>query len=522
MGGGSVAAVGGGGGDGKDYPGKVTKYVTFTALSAAAGGLIFGYDIGISGGVTSMAGFLKPFFPAVYRKEELHHSANQYCKFDSQILTLFTSSLYLAATFASFVGSKLSNKYGRKVLMTWGGLIFLVGAIFNAAAVHISMLILGRILLGTVPLYLSEMSPHKSRGKFNVLFQLSITLGIFAANLVNYGTGFIHGGWGWRISLGGAAVPAIMMMALSWFLFDTPTSLLERGKKDEAKAQLQRVRGVANVDLEFNDIMNASEASKSVGNPWSNLLKRQYRPQFIMSFMIPFLQQFTGINVVMFYAPVLFKTLGFGSSASLASAVITGLVNVGATFISVFGTDIWGRRPLFFVGGGIMFVFQGVLAALIGSQFGYSGQAIDLSKGIAVLIVMCICAFVAAFAFSWGPLGWLVPSEIFPLEIRSAAQCVTVGTNMIFTFLIAQVFLKMLCSMKFYLFVFFAVFELVMTVFVFALLPETKNIPIEEMTKIWRDHWYWKRFVVDKDDGKYSRGEGDLEMNLGELKALDH
>lgn len=126
----------------------MTRYVAITCIMAAMGGLNIGYDIGISGGVTSMDPFLKLFFPSVYRKEALDTSTNQYCKFDSQLLTLFTSSLYEAAFFTSFVASSVSKKHGRKVTMFLGGLFFLLGALLNAAAVHISMLILGRILIG--------------------------------------------------------------------------------------------------------------------------------------------------------------------------------------------------------------------------------------------------------------------------------------------------------------------------------------------------------------------------------------
>ena len=150
--------------------------------------------------------FLKLFFPSVYRKEALDTSTNQYCKFDSQLLTLFTSSLYVAALIASFVASFVNKKHGRKVTMFLGGLFFLLGALLNAAAVHISMLILGRILLGvgvgfanqSEPIYLSEIAPYKYRGTFNVLFQLAITIGILIANIVNFLTNKISAGWGWR------------------------------------------------------------------------------------------------------------------------------------------------------------------------------------------------------------------------------------------------------------------------------------------------------------------------------------
>lgn len=123
---------------------------------------------------------------------------------------------------------------------------------------------------------------------------------------------------------------------------------------------LQRIRGLSEKDVEeeFQDIVAASMAAKAVKQPWKNLRDKQNRPSFVMSILIPFFQQLTGINVVMFYAPVLFKTIGFGDNASLLSAVITGGINVVATLVSVYGTDKWGRRILFLLGGTIMFIFQ--------------------------------------------------------------------------------------------------------------------------------------------------------------------
>ncbi|XP_006644257.2 sugar transport protein MST8 [Oryza brachyantha] len=497
------------GGAHKNYPGKMTIFVFLACLVASSGGLIFGYDIGISGGVTSMDPFLIKFFPSVYAKEKEMVETNQYCKFDSELLTLFTSSLYLAALVASLFASVITRKFGRRMTMLGGGVIFLVGAILNGAAADVAMLIIGRILLGigvgfsnqAVPLYLSEMAPARMRGMLNISFQLMITVGILAANLINYFTDKIAGGWGWRVSLGLAAVPAFIMSGGSLFLPDTPNSLLARGKEDEARTMLRRIRGTNDVGPEYDDLVAASEASKAIVNPWSTLLERRYRPQLVMSLLIPTLQQLTGINVVMFYAPVLFKTIGFGGTASLMSAVITGLVNMVATFVSIATVDRLGRRKLLLQGGVQMIIAQLILGTLIAIKFGTAGVA-NISRTYAIVVVLCICVFVSAFAWSWGPLGWLVPSEIFPLEIRSAAQSVVVVFNMLFTFIIAQVFLMMLCHLKFGLFYFFGACELVMTAFVYFFLPETKGIPIEEMDRIWGKHWYWRRFVDGDGDRK--------------------
>ncbi|KAL3675009.1 hypothetical protein R1sor_024957 [Riccia sorocarpa] len=503
-GGGVVAAP-----SGKQYEGRVTLFVAMACIVAASGGLIFGYDIGISGGVTSMDSFLGKFFPSIVRHRR---DRNNYCRYDNQGLQIFTSSLYLAGLVATFFASWTTRNWGRRPSMLIGGISFLIGAILNAAAQNLAMLIIGRIMLGigvgfgnqTVPLYLSEMAPTKLRGALNIMFQMATTLGILAASLINYGTGRVN--WGWRLSLGLAAVPASILTLGGLLLPETPNNLIERSRLSEGRAILERIRGTPNVDAEYDDIVLASEQSKAVQHPFRNLFRRQYAPQLSVALLIPFFQQLTGINAIMFYAPVIFRTIGFGNDASLYSAVITGAVNVVATSVSIATVDRYGRKILFYEGGIQMLIAQILIGVILKYKLPLDTNA-ELGKGWAAAVVVLICVYVAAFAWSWGPLGWLVPSEVFPLEIRSAAQSVTVGTNFLFTFVIGQAFLTMLCHFRWGIFLFFAGWVLIMTLYVAFFLPETKNTPIEEMSYVWKNHWFWKRYVVD---GNYAN---DLEKH---------
>lgn len=345
----------------------------------------------------------------------------------------------------------------------------------------------------SVPLYLSEMAPPQSRGAFNIGFQFCVGIGVFVANLINYGAEKVKGGWGWRISLAMAAAPATILTLGALFLPETPNSLIQHGNDHEkAIKMLQRVRGTTDVQAELNDLIKASEVSKTVKHPFKNLLQRKYRPQLVMSIALPFFQQVTGINVISFYAPILFRTIGLGESASLMSAVVTGLVGTSLTFLSLLIVDKLGRRTLFKIGGVQMFVAQIIIGAIMAAKLGDHG---GLSKANGFLILILICIYVAGFALSWGPLGWLVTSEIFPLEIRSAAQSITVAVGFLFTFLVAQTFLAMLCHFKSGIFFFFGGWVAIMTGFVYLLLPETKNVPIEKMDQIWREHWFWKKIV---------------------------
>ncbi|KAL2487007.1 Sugar transport protein 13 [Abeliophyllum distichum] len=485
------------------FEAKITPIVIISCIMAATGGLMFGYDVGVSGGVTSMDDFLKKFFPVVFRKAKEKGANSNYCKYDNQGLQLFTSSLYLAGLTSTFFASYTTRRLGRRLTMLIAGVFFILGVIFNAAAQDLAMLITGRILLGcgvgfanqAVPLFLSEIAPTRIRGGLNILFQLNITIGILFANLVNYGTAKIKGGWGWRVSLGLAGIPAALLTLGALFVVDTPNSLIERGHLDEGKAVLRKIRGTDNIEPEYLELVEASRVAKQI------------------------FQQFTGINAIMFYAPVLFDTVGFGSDASLYSAVITGAVNVISTVVSIYSVDKLGRRALLLEAGVQMFLSQVVIAVVLGIKV--TDHSENLSKGYAIFVVLMVCTFVSAFAWSWGPLGWLIPSETFPLETRSAGQSVTVCVNLLFTFVIAQAFLSMLCHFKYGIFLFFSGWVFIMSLFVLFLVPETKNVPIEEMTeRVWKQHWLWKRFM----DDSVVEGKGNGEENakkIGNANGFD-
>ncbi|XP_050372686.1 sugar transport protein 13-like [Argentina anserina] len=500
---------------GEEFEAKITHIVIISCILAASGGLMFGYDIGISGGVTSMPDFLKKFFPLVYKRQQIPGLESNYCKYDNQYLQLFTSSLYLAALTASFFASYTTRKLGRKMTMLVAGIFFCVGTILNAAAQNLAMLIIGRLLLGcgvgfgnqAVPLFLSEVAPSRIRGALNILFQLNVTIGLLLANVINYGSSKVTGGWGWRLSLGLAGVPSVLLTIGALIVVDTPNSLIERGKLEEGKAVLKRIRGVDNVDPEFLELLEASRIAREVKHPFRNLLKRKNRPQLIITVFLQFFQQFTGINAINFYAPVLFQTLGFKNDASLYSAVITGSCMVVGAIISIYLADRAGRRVLMLEGAIQMLVSHVGVTIILGLKLKETTSSLD--RGMAILVVVLVCSFVGSFGWSWGPLAWLIASEIFPLETRSAGQSVTVGVNMFFTFVIAQAFLSMLCHLKFGIFLFFGVFVFIMFLFVLFLLPETKGVPIEEMTDvIWRQHWFWKRYIEDdsEDDAKREQG----------------
>uniref|UniRef100_A0A0E0IGX7 Major facilitator superfamily (MFS) profile domain-containing protein n=1 Tax=Oryza nivara TaxID=4536 RepID=A0A0E0IGX7_ORYNI len=506
------------------YDGRVTSFVVLSCVTACLGGIIFGYDIGVSGGVTSMDAFLERFFPEVYRR--MHgggggERVSNYCRFDSQLLTAFTSSLYVAGLATTFLASHVTARRGRRASMLVAGAAIAAGATVGASAAGLATVILGRVLLGVgvgfgnqaVPLYLSEMAPPSRRGAFSNGFQLCVSVGAFVAQLINFGAEKIAGGWGWRVSLAVAAVPAAFLAVGAVFLPETPNSLVQQGEDHgKVRALLSKIRGSdgAGVDDELDDIVAADRCKVTARRGLTLMLThRRYRPQLVMAVMIPFFQQMTGINAIAFYAPVLLRTVGMGESAALLAVVIKQVVGIGATLASMLAVDRFGRRTLFLAGGAQMVISQLLIGAIMAAQLGDDGE---LSQASALLLIVLVAVYVAGFAWSWGPLGWLVPSEIFPLEVRSAGQSIAVAVNFLLTTAVAQSFLAMLCQMKAGIFFFFAAWLVAMTAFVYLLLPETKGLPIEQVGKLWARHWFWRRFVVpDSGDGEEEGGAIDAD-----------
>lgn len=485
----------------QDYHGRLTFYVILVAAVAAAGGLLFGYDIGVTGGVEAYDEFQVKFFPDVY---EARHdtTTSPYCVYDSQKMQAFTSSLFLAGLFSSLFAAKITQTWGRKMTMTLGSIWFLIGVGLTSGAVHIAMLVVGRLCLGfgigfvnqVAPLYLSEMAPVNYRGGLNVCFQLCITIGILFAQLINYGMQSVNHGW--RISLAVAGGPAIALFIGSLLLPESPNSLVERGRPEQARRILERLRGTPQVDAEFNDIVQGVESSKNIRmrESWALLFTKRYSPMLVVTILINMFQQWTGINAIMFYVPVLFSSLGTGRSTALINTVVIGAVNVGCTVIAVLAVDRFGRRFLLVEGGIQCCIMMIIVGVVLGVEFSAVSGTI-LPKPVARGVLAVICLFIAGFAWSWGPLGWLVPSEIQPLETRSAGTAAAVVSNFLWTFVVGQVFLTMLCTMRFGVFLFFAGMLAIMSAFALFFVPETKGLPVERIQVLFARHWFWRKWM---------------------------
>ncbi|XP_015164686.1 sugar transport protein 8-like [Solanum tuberosum] len=445
---------------------KITLYVMSCWIFAAFGGLMFGYDIGISGGVSAMDDFLIKFFPHVYQTK-LHAKENNYCKYDNWLLQLFTSSLYISALFASFFASKAATKLGRKITILIASIFFIVGAVLSAVAENKLMLIFGRILFGvgvgfgneTVPLFLTEVAPIQHRGAVNIMFQLFVTIGIFIANLVNYGTSMIHPN-GWRMSLGFAAIPAVILFIGSFVITDTPTSLVERGNEEQGKSTLMKIRGVSDVEAEYKEIVAACEQAKQqpsdrvfrLTNCWIGL-------KFVLSVPDILVVDLNGDDRIRKLERWVFILAG----VVLAATVLT--------VMKIFVGEIVSEK------------FSVLIHRFDGGDYGEEKQAVeDYVKMVIKFILFALLASALHL-----PILALT-------ETRTTGFAFAVSTNMLFTSIIAQLFLTMLCTMKAYIFFFFSGWIVVMGLFVFFFLPETKGVPIDSMVeRVWMQHPIWKR-----------------------------
>ncbi|CAN6234177.1 unnamed protein product [Urochloa humidicola] len=461
------------GGREHSYSGGLTVSVVAICLMAASCGLVFGYHVGVAGGVTQMESFLKKFFPEVI-SDMKSAKRDAYCKYDNQLLTAFTSSMYIASSVSSLVAGRVTRMVGRQAVMLIGGILFLTGSIINAAAISVAMLIIGQMMLGfgvgfttqAAPLYLAETSPARWRGAFTIAYHIFVCTGSVVANIVNYLTNPIPK-WGWRISLGAAAVPASIVTVGALFVTDSPSSL----------------------------VLRVEEARRNEEGAFKRLRSKFYRPCTVMMVAIPVFFQFTGMVVVFVFAPVLFRTVGFNSEKAILGSAIINLVTLFAVVISTFIVDRFGRKFLFLAGGISMMLCQVLVSWILAEHLG-KHNAVTMARNYAVAVLVLMCLYTFSLGLSWDSLKWVILSEIHPVDTRSVGQAISMSIAFVIYFVQAQVFTTLLCHLKFGIFLFFAACVMTMTAFIAAFLPETKGVPLEAMQVVWSRHWYWRRFIV--------------------------
>jgi sugar porter (SP) family MFS transporter len=362
-------------------------------------------------------------------------------------------------------------------------IIFAAGAILCAVAMSAASLIVGRMIVGlgiglssgTVPVYISEVSPAEARGWQVSLFQLAITFGILLAYVVDYAFARIEG---WRWMFGLAVIPAAIFALGMLYLPESPRWLAMKGNRESARRVLIRIRGAADVETEIEEVEYTIEKAKQ-GGGISDLFAPSLRPALIVGIGLAIFQQVTGINTVIYYAPIILQTAGISSAsgAILATAGI-GVVNVLMTIVSMRLIDRIGRRPLLLTGIGGMAVSLGILSL----SFHISTHSVALAR-IAVISMM---AYVASFAIGLGPIFWLLISEIYPLRIRSSTEGLAAtfnwGSNLVVTLTFLTLVQRFGASRTFLL---YGLFAMAAWIFSYQYVPETKGRTLEEIERFW-------------------------------------
>jgi sugar porter (SP) family MFS transporter len=390
--------------------------IYFIAAVAATGGLLFGFDTGV----------INVALPSL--REQLQLTPSQ----ESMVV----GAVLFGAMFGPFISGFLTDKLGRKKINIIASLVFVAGSILAAIAPDTNSLIAGRLLLGlaigivaaTVPLYLAELSPKDKRGRMVTFFQLAITLGI----LLSYVVGYIFGDAenAWRMMFWAGFVPAIILFVGMLLVPESPRWLLTKGRNEEALKVLNQLRTPDEAVAEYNETLKLLEEEKQNKSSWMELFMPKLRIPLFIGIGIFAIQQFSGINAIIYYSTDIFKSLFSDSQATLATVGV-GIVNSLATILGMQFLDKWGRKPLLYTG----LIGTAVCLGTVGLAFLFESS---LPAGLRqMMLVGGIYTYIIFFAISLGPLGWLLISEVYPLKIRGFASSMGSFNHWFFDLMVA-------------------------------------------------------------------------------------
>lgn len=474
---------------------RMTGYLFLACIVGACTGLLFGYDLAVAGGVAAMASFQRMYFPHLVDQQQ--PSVSTYCKFSDPFLQLFVSSIFLTGIVGAVIGSWVCRVFGRKYAMAAGGCCFVAGSVTMATSTHFVALLAGRLCMGlgigavvqSGPLFLAEIAPARLRGRLSFMFQLFVTLGLLAAQVVNYALRDLEVGW--RVALG---IEALLGMVLAFGALagpDSPVSLAQRGRLAECHATLARLRGH---DARSEVALLTQACSHAGGSGWRLLLtSRPLKPQLLLTIFFAAANQLNLINGVVFFMPQLMQSVGRGRDMALLATVLIGSVNVVATVVAVLVVDRLGRRLLLQATTLAAACCLACMGALL-LVFLPGGNGGSMPAGPTFGFVGVACAFIVSHAIGIGPLAWLLCSEIHPAQTRAAGAGLAVVVNFAFSFAVGQAFLTLLCHLQAWLFVVFAGLQLaILAVHVF-LVPETRGADLARVCDVFAAHKVWARY----------------------------
>lgn len=443
-----------------------SQKVFLITLVATLGGLLFGYDTAVISGAIG--------------------NLSDYFKLDPTAKGWAASSALVGCIIGAAFSSFLSEYFGRKISLMIAAILFLISAIGTAIPesfdTFVAFRIIGGIGVGLAsmlsPMYIAEIAPAEHRGRLVSYNQFAIVIGILVVYFVNYfiaqlgdETWNLEVGWRWMFA--SEAIPATLFLVLLLLVPKSPRWLVGKQKVEKAHRILENF----NTKEEANRILENIKASllQKKAN-WGDLFKNNIPKLLMLGILLSFFQQATGINVFLYYAPEIFKSFGSNTDTALLQTILVGSVNLIFTIVAIYTVDRLGRKPLLIIGGVGMTI--SMLTIGLSAYF----------DSIGVWLLIFMLGYIASFALSWGPVVWVMLSEIFPNSVRGAALSIAVGAQWISNFVVSQTF-PMLNESKFLMdnfngafpFLLYALMGLLSVWFVYRLIPETKGKSLEEL-----------------------------------------
>jgi MFS transporter, SP family, arabinose:H+ symporter len=454
---------------------KQSSILTIT-LVASLGGFLFGFDMAVISGVL-------PFLQKQFTLSAFQEG-------------WFVSAALIGCIVGVAISGELSDRLGRKKPLFISAVLFLLSAIGCAFMPTLFWIIAFRFLGGVgiglasnvVPLYISEIAPAKKRGRLVTYYQFALTFGILVAyltnaGLLNYATAhpvsgesnwfnFIFSAEVWRGMLGLGMIPAILFLLGLFLVPESPRWLIQQGRVEEGKAIIQRISSTSELQSNLEQLQ---QSGKGENVSYKELFSSRWRKALIIGILLPLFSQFSGINAIIYYGPSILSNAGVSLSNSLLSQVIFGAANMIFTLIAIWKVDSAGRRPLYLLGtaGATITLFL-------------TGVCFATGATTTIWLLVCVLAFLACFAFSIGPLKFVVAAEIFPSKIRGRAMAISIMVMWIADTIVGQltpVLLKNIGTAA--TFWTFAAFCVIAFITVYKLLPETKGKSLEQIEAEW-------------------------------------
>lgn len=449
---------------------KTKPYLLLISLVSAMGGLLFGYDWVVIGGA-------KPFYEVFFDITD-----------STAMQGWVMGSAILGCLIGVMISGSLSDKYGRKPLMICASILFIAAAIGTGIVNNLSVFIFYRILGGIgigiasnlSPMYIAEVSPGNIRGKFVSINQLTVVIGILAAQITNWliadpvvpGEDILtswNGQMGWRWMFWAGAVPALFFFILIFFIPESPRWLAVQGKYEKSSSILAKIGGLDYAKEEIKSIQaTVNNITEKVR--FKDLFKGKMSKILIIGIVIAVFQQWCGINVIFNYAQEIFSAAGYGVSDILFNIVVTGVTNVVFTVVGMYTVDKLGRRGLLILGSTSLTCIYVILGACYYFQI----------TGVAVLVL--VVAAIASYAMTLGPVAWVVISEIFPTRVRGMAMAISTFSLWSACFVLTYTFPLLNKGLGAYgTFWLYGIICLAGFIFIKKYLPETKGKSLEEI-----------------------------------------